>query len=852
MTNNNNNKSRASKLQQPTSVLSTIKTSGSNVSGNGNGSNVAKSKKKFVSKLATPTSLKPSKLNLKSDSDTVLPSALYSKHQQIQKQKIEQVLEYERDNKNNEAREALRSRIIAKTAVPSSHVALSAESNNHHMGGLNNGGAFGALVDVPSSLSNKPLPIRTVLKEQQPPTISIPSTSFTSKSDISTVSSSTKPLSSQLNMAAYTVGTATLEAQRKLELLESTNSNSKSELIEAHEKIITLTADLRQARRLIDELEFKQREDLKQRELLKSQAEKSSLALKELKMEIEFEKTKHSFEIKRLETDNSSKLDQLDIKYKALEQLHENTIKELSKANEEAKLLRQNILEQKEYASSIQLRNDQLKLDLENKSEEYNGKHKDLELSYRELDALREHVLELESKLRQEETVRRQLHNTIQELKGNIRVFCRIRPLLKNEIQQYIEDCKVNNKNISRAEIGQEQKETIIKRPFSFIFDDSGNLKNHTMSERVKSIKLIKEKEEMENKLNSIERPIFPDHIKFSNKEENTIILEQEQVSASGLKTSTKEFPFSFDRIYGPMTTQEYVFKDLEQLIQSALDGYNVCVFAYGQTGSGKTFTMEGIDYNEAIKIDGDITENEEAFNEHNMGMIPRSVKKIFHTVEELKKKGWIYKFEAQYLEIYNETIRDLLQNNSNKKHEIKHNLQTNKTIVTDATTVEVKTPEEVNRILEKAAKNRAVASTNCNDRSSRSHSVFIFKLVGNNELTQEHSEGILNLIDLAGSERLNSSGSTGDRLKETQAINKSLSCLGDVINALANKESHIPYRNSKLTYLLQNSLGGNSKTLMFVNVSPLPNNFQETLCSLRFATKVNACQIGTAKRTIK
>jgi hypothetical protein len=160
--------------------------------------------------------------------------------------------------------------------------------------------------------------------------------------------------------------------------------------------------------------------------------------------------------------------------------------------------------------------------------------------------------------------------------------------------------------------------------------------------------------------------------------------------------------------------------------------------------------------------------------------------------------------------------------------------------------------------MLKKASQNRATGATNLNERSSRSHSVFTLRLTGNNPSTGERTDGILNLIDLAGSERLSMSGSVGDRLRETQAINKSLSCLGDVIHALVNHKEggHIPYRNSKLTYLLRNSLGklnldwfygflndhfigGNCKTLMFVNVSPLAEHFGESLCSLRFATKV-------------
>ncbi|CAI4212922.1 unnamed protein product [Parascedosporium putredinis] len=154
--------------------------------------------------------------------------------------------------------------------------------------------------------------------------------------------------------------------------------------------------------------------------------------------------------------------------------------------------------------------------------------------------------------------------------------------------------------------------------------------------------------------------------------------------------------------------------------------------------------------------------------------------------------------------------------------------------------------------MLAEAQNNRTVAATKANERSSRSHSVFILRLVGENSATGERCEGTLNLVDLAGSERLKHSQVEGDRMRETQNINKSLSCLGDVIDALGRGSAHVPYRNSKLTHLLQYSLGGNSKTLMFVMVSPLEAHLKETLTSLRFAAKVHNTHIGTAKATKK
>ncbi|ORX73543.1 kinesin-domain-containing protein [Linderina pennispora] len=403
-----------------------------------------------------------------------------------------------------------------------------------------------------------------------------------------------------------------------------------------------------------------------------------------------------------------------------------------------------------------------------------------LEALETKLSAREMHIVGLESnvsertatKLRKEETMRRQLHNTIQELKGNIRVFCRVRPLLGSE------------------------KEMADDLPISF--------------------------------------PVCDD--------DNELEVVQGSENAMG-KTTSKTFPFKFDRVFSPTATQDEVFDEVSQLIQSALDGYPVCIFAYGQTGSGKTHTMQGPDATPSEELD-----------QSALGIIPRAVQQIYETTSKLAERGWTYVLEGQFVEIYNETLQDLLApanraSDRQGKLEI-HQDPEGHTRVKNVTTVKVDSARRVHWLLARAAENRTVAATNCNERSSRSHSVFSLHLHGTNKLTGESSSGVLNLIDLAGSERLSSSGSRGERLKETQAINKSLSSLGDVISALAKGNKHVPYRNSKLTHLLQESLGsGNSKTLMFVCVNPSPASTQESLCSLQFATKVNSCHIGTARR---
>lgn len=354
--------------------------------------------------------------------------------------------------------------------------------------------------------------------------------------------------------------------------------------------------------------------------------------------------------------------------------------------------------------------------------------------------------------LRKEEMLRRKLNATILELRGNIRVYVRTRPLLTGE-----EDpAKVEYPDLDSLD---GSKEMVVHAPTT--------------------------------------------------------------LSATGKERNEKHC-YAFDRVFGPTSNNRNVFEDCQDLIQSVVDGYNVSLLSYGQTGSGKTFGMSGPD-----------------------GIIPCSIQLLLSEMHRLREKDWEYVVEASFVEVYNETLNDLLgdaktwddaedlgasvRGKKKEKHEIHHDPVTGKTTVTNLSSVALWPPpasdgqwppavacskdeqqttsytqQAVDQLLETAARNRRVAATKSNERSSRSHSIFILTLRGHCPKTNQSSEGVLNLVDLAGSERLKQSGAEGNRAKETAAINKSLSSLGDVIAALGSKkgdESHIPYRNSKVSH---------------------------------------------------
>uniref|UniRef100_A0A0E0DZ66 Kinesin motor domain-containing protein n=1 Tax=Oryza meridionalis TaxID=40149 RepID=A0A0E0DZ66_9ORYZ len=267
---------------------------------------------------------------------------------------------------------------------------------------------------------------------------------------------------------------------------------------------------------------------------------------------------------------------------------------------------------------------------------------------------------------------------------------------------------------------------------------------------------------------------------------------------------------FKFNKVFGTHSSQAEVFSDIQPLIRSVLDGFNVCIFAYGQTGSGKTYTMSG-----------------PGTSREDWGVNYRALNDLFD-ISLSRKNAFSYEVGVQMVEIYNE--------------------QPNGLVVPDASLHPVKSTSDVLDLMEIGQSNRAVGSTALNERSSRSHSILTVHVRGLDVKNGSTSRGCLHLIDLAGSERVERSEATGDRLKEAQHINKSLSALGDVIFSLAQKNAHVPYRNSKLTQVLQSSLGGQAKTLMFVQINPDVESYSETISTLKFAERVSGVELGAAR----
>ena len=280
---------------------------------------------------------------------------------------------------------------------------------------------------------------------------------------------------------------------------------------------------------------------------------------------------------------------------------------------------------------------------------------------------------------------------------------------------------------------------------------------------------------------------------------------------------------------YGDEALQGTIYEESSgPIIANVLEGYNGTIFAYGQTGTGKTHTMTGVLGDDELR-----------------GIMPRAFDDIFRSIQSDSDQTQ-FLVRASYLEIYNEEVRDLLSKNPKNRLEL-HEKVDSGVYVKDLSYFAAKSADEVRKIMYIGSKNRSVGETMMNAHSSRSHSLFTIT-IERSELGADNKQhirvGKLNMVDLAGSERIAKTGATGDRLKEATKINLSLSTLCHVISSLTDpKATYIPYRDSKLTRLLQDSLGGNTKTVMIANVGPADYNFDETMNTLRYAARAKNIQ---------
>jgi len=296
------------------------------------------------------------------------------------------------------------------------------------------------------------------------------------------------------------------------------------------------------------------------------------------------------------------------------------------------------------------------------------------------------------------------------------------------------------------------------------------------------------------------------------DKKDSSILAIQEKTG----KVIAGAHTFIFDHVFGEKTEQEYIYeKVVKNAVISVCNGYNATIFAYGASGSGKSYTMFG--------------------SSESKGIIPRACGTIFDYISQEREKYVEMTVKCSFIEIYREHIKDLLNKTSD---DLKIRQCNDDVYIQGLTEKLVYTPENILQTIQDGTLQRTVASTSVNNVSSRSHAVLTLTLI---QVVEDGSKIIskLNMIDLAGSENVGRSEVQGVSLSEAQTINKSLSALGNVINALTEKgREHIPYRDSKLTYLLQDSLGGNSKTIMIATASPDIGIISETINTLKFAKR--------------
>eukprot|EP00357_Protocruzia_adherens_P031643 CAMPEP_0115011372 /NCGR_PEP_ID=MMETSP0216-20121206/23944_1 /TAXON_ID=223996 /ORGANISM="Protocruzia adherens, Strain Boccale" /LENGTH=1261 /DNA_ID=CAMNT_0002379909 /DNA_START=35 /DNA_END=3820 /DNA_ORIENTATION=+ len=529
-------------------------------------------------------------------------------------------------------------------------------------------------------------------------------------------------------------------AQKAKTEAEIKAQNAQKEVSEAKEKA---TKD---ARGKVDNTKVKQMEkqiadEKKKAKLLESKLDKHEKHALSLEQDLKTQQQK----MKESEAGHKKELADLEKKTggntKKQEQALAIAQRDLKKANEENEVLRGDVKQFKEKEKKYAEMDKDLK-ELKKTAAEAAEIAVQVAALTKETKTLKKENVDLEQRYRNEMIQRKKLHNIIEDMKGKIRVYCRVRPMLQYEIENG-------------------------SKPTLAVPDDM------------------------------------------------TLELEGKH----GTKT------FTYDSVFTSKHSQEEVFEDTKRLIQSAVDGYNVCIFAYGQTGSGKTYTIQG--------------------DKENPGVAPRAIQEIFTILEEVGNLE--AKISCYMIELYLDTLIDLLLPKEYRKNPPQLDIKEDSKgmiYINNVSIHEANSAEELMKLFRYGQSTRKTASTKMNDSSSRSHLVFSIILDMTNKNTKQRTLGKLSLVDLAGSERVGKTGATDERLKEGRAINKSLTALGDVISVLSEpvksgKERFVPYRNHKLTMLMKDSIGGTAKTLMFVNISPADFNQEETQTALVYASRV-------------
>ncbi|CAK1553449.1 unnamed protein product [Leptosia nina] len=359
----------------------------------------------------------------------------------------------------------------------------------------------------------------------------------------------------------------------------------------------------------------------------------------------------------------------------------------------------------------------------------------------------------------------------------------------------------------------------------------SGSTQN--MSANIKVVVRVRPLNKKEKDLNNrvVVDVVDDKMLVFDPKEETRPFFYQgvQQPNKNFLKRANKELKFVFDHVCGQEATNQDVFETTtKDILASLMEGYNCSVFVYGATGAGKTFTMIG--------------------NQENPGITYLTMEHLFYTIDSFEKDRE-FDIGVSYIEVYNENVYDLLKPSTTAlqlREDAKYGV-----MVAGLTLHKIKTARELLNMLEDGNKNRTQHPTDANAESSRSHAVFQVYVKMRYKTSSQLRMVKLSMIDLAGSERASATGCKGDRFKEGANINKSLLSLGNCINKLADGSNYIPYRDSKLTRLLKDSLGGNCKTVMIANVSPSSLSYEDTYNTLKYAARANKIQLSIKKNIV-